>query len=249
MRPLLVLRRLAPHLALLALWELASRTIIPPLFLPAPSSVVRAAIATLRSGELQLHLYETLVVLGLGFGLAVVSGIAIGLLLGSVRPLARLVNPYVTIFYAMPTVALVPLVVDWLGLETVAKVFLTWLVSVFPIIISVETGVTEVPPALIETARAFCCTRWQILTKVVLYAAVPFLVNGVKLGLGRALVGVVVAEMFTALSGLGYMVSFYGSNFRTAYLFVPIATLAVLGLLITAVIRRLERHFAPWRVQ
>ena len=238
---------LLPHVVLFLAWEIACRTVIPPMLLPAPSAVLGAAWATTRSGELPGHLYETLIVLGAGFGLAVVSGIGIGLLLGTVRPLARVVGPYVTVFYAMPTVALVPLVVDWLGLETSAKIFLTWLVGVFPIIISVEAGVVETPPALIETARAFCCTRWQILTKVVLFAAVPFLVNGLKLGLGRALVGVVVAEMFTALSGLGYMVSFYGNTFRTAYLFVPIAALAVLSILITAIIRRLERHFARWR--
>jgi len=237
----------APHLALLAIWELACRTVIPAVFLPAPSAIAVAFWRTTRSGELPAQLLETLVVLSAGFGLAVVSGIAFGLFLGMVKPAARVAGPYVTALYAMPTVALVPLVVDWLGLETSAKIFLTWLVAVFPIVISVQAGVAEVPAALIETARAFCCSRWQILTKVVIFAAVPYVVNGVRLGLGRALVGVVVAEMFTALSGLGYMVSFYGNTFRTAYLFVPILTLAVLSLLITAAIGRLEARFAPWR--
>ena len=100
----------------------------------------------------------------------------------------------------------------------------------------------------VETARAFGCDRWQIFRRVVLHAAVPFLIAGIRLGLGRALVGVVVAEMFTALSGLGYMVVFYGNTFRTAELFVPIVVLALLSIAVTDLIQRLERRIAPWRV-
>src|SRR5262249_60666632 len=107
-----------------------------------------------------------------------------------------------------------------LGFE--AKVFLTWLVAIFPIIINAEIGVLNVPAAFIETARAFGCNRWQVFRRVVIHAAVPFLIAGIRLGLGRALVGVVVAGMVPALSGLGYMVVFYGNTFRTAELFVPI---------------------------
>ena len=103
-------------------------------------------------------------------------------------------------------------------------------------------------PAYIETARAFGCDRWQVFRRVILHAAVPFFIAGIRLGLGRALVGVVVAEMFTALSGLGYMVVFYGNTFRTAELFVPIVVLAVLSIVITNLIQRIERWMAPWRV-
>jgi ABC-type nitrate/sulfonate/bicarbonate transport system permease component len=156
-------------------------------------------------------------------------------------------DPYVSAFNAMPTVALVPLVIIWLGLGFEAKVYLTWLVAVFPVIINAQIGVANVSPAFIETARAFGCNRWQIFRRVILHAAVPFFIAGIRLGLGRALVGVVVAEMFTALAGLGYMVVFYGNTFRTAELFVPIVVLAVLSIVITNLIYRLERWMAPWR--
>ena len=122
------------------------------------------------------------------------------------------------------------------------------LVAVFPVIINAQIGVMNVSPAFIETARAFGCNRWQTFRRVVLYAAVPFFIAGIRLGLGRALVGVVVAEMFTALSGLGHMVVFYGNTFRTAELFVPIVVLAVLSIAITHLIVRFERWVAPWRV-
>src|SRR5262249_12364249 len=239
--------QIAFHGSLLLIWEFVARTLIPPLLLPPPSAVAGAFVETLASGELVRQLGQTMGVLAVGFGLAVVIGMALGIAMGTFPLLARLLDPYVNAFYAMPTVALVPLVIIWLGLGFEAKVFLTWLVAIFPIIINAQIGVMNVPPAFIETARAFGCDRWEVFRRVVLYAAVPFLIAGVRLGLGRALVGVVVAEMFTALSGLGYMVVFYGNTFRTAELFVPIVVLAILSIAITDLIYRLERRIAPWR--
>jgi NitT/TauT family transport system permease protein len=194
------------------------------------------------------QLWQSASVLVTGFGLAIVSGLAVGTAMGMFRAVRRILDPYVSAFYAMPTVALIPLVIIWLGLGFEAKVFLTWLVAVFPVIINAEIGVASVPPAFIETARAFGCSRWQVFRRVILHATVPFFIAGVRLGLGRALVGVVVAEMFTALTGLGYMIVLYGNTFRTAELFVPILVLAVISIAITNLIQRLERRIAPWRI-
>jgi NitT/TauT family transport system permease protein len=238
--------QLALHGTLLAIWEIACRTVIKPLFLPPPSAIAVAFWETLESGELLRQLSQTLLVLAAGFGLAIVTGMALGILMGTVRFVGKFFDPYVNAFYAMPTVALVPLVVIWLGLDFEAKVFLTWIVGVFPIVINAQAGVQNIPAAYIETARAFACNRSQMFFKVILPAAIPFFVAGLRLGLGRALVGVVVAEMFTALSGLGYMVTFYGNTFKTALLFVPIITLAVLSIAITELIRWTERRISPW---
>jgi len=238
----------AAHASVLIGWELLSRYVIPPQYLPPPSAVVQAFIATTRSGELPRQLWQTASVLLLGFSLAIVSGMAVGIAMGMFPTLRRILDPYVNAFYAMPTVALVPLVIIWLGLGFEAKVFLTWLVAVFPVIINAQIGVMNVPAAFIETARAFGCDRWQVFRRVILHAAVPFFIAGIRLGLGRALVGVVVAEMFTALSGLGYMVVYYGNTFRTADVFVPIVVLAALSIAITRLIYWLERWIAPWRV-
>lgn len=238
----------ATHAGILIAWELLSRFVIPPQFLPPPSAIARAFVTTTMSGELPLQLWQTASVLLLGFGLAIATGMAVGIAMGMFQALRRILDPYVNAFYAMPTVALVPLVIIWLGLGFEAKVFLTWLVAVFPVIINAQIGVMNVPPAFIETARAFGCDQWQVFRRVILHAAVPFFIAGVRLGLGRALVGVVVAEMFTALTGLGYMVVFYGNTFRTAELFVPIVVLAILSIAITSLIYRFERWIAPWRV-
>jgi len=237
----------AAHVSVLLGWEMLSRFVIPPQYLPPPSAIVRAFVTTTQSGELPRQLWQTASVLFLGFGLAIVSGMAVGIAMGMFPTLRRILDPYVNAFYAMPTVALVPLVIIWLGLGFEAKVFLTWLVAIFPVIINAQIGVMNVPAAFIETARAFGCDRWQVFRRVILHAAVPFFIAGIRLGLGRALVGVVVAEMFTALAGLGYMVVFYGNTFRTAEVFVPIVVLAVLSIAITKVIYRMERWIAPWR--
>jgi NitT/TauT family transport system permease protein len=167
--------------------------------------------------------------------------------MGMFPALRKILDPYVNAFYAMPTVAMIPLVIIWLGLGFQAKVFLTFLVAVFPIIINAEAGVVTVPPAFLETARAFGCNRRQVFRRVILHAAVPFFVAGVRLGLGRALVGVVVAEMFTALAGLGYLIVLYGNTFRTAELFVPILVLGAISVAATKLIQRIERRIAPWR--
>lgn len=238
----------AAHLGVLLVWELLARFVVPPQFLPSPSAVARAFVATTRSGELPRQVWQSATVLLTGFGLAIVSGMAIGIATGMLPTLRRVLDPYINAFYAMPTVALIPLVIIWLGLGFEAKVFLTWLVAVLPVIINAQAGVANVPPAFVETARAFGCNRWQVFQRVILHAAVPFFMAGIRLGLGRALVGVVVAEMFTALAGLGYMIVLYGNTFRTAELFVPVLVLALISIAITNVIHRIERKIAGWRI-
>jgi ABC-type nitrate/sulfonate/bicarbonate transport system permease component len=240
--------QIATHASVLIVWELLSRFVIPPQFLPPPSMIARAFVTTTQSGELPRQLWQTTSVLLLGFGLAIMTGMAVGIAMGMFKTLRRILDPYVNAFYAMPTVAMVPLVIIWLGLGFEAKVFLTWLVAVFPVIINTQIGVLNVSPAFIETARAFGCSKWQVFRRVILHAAFPFLIVGIRLGLGRALVGAVVAEMFTALTGLGSMIVFYGNTFRTAELFVPMVVLAILSIAITNLIHRMERWIAPWRV-
>jgi ABC-type nitrate/sulfonate/bicarbonate transport system permease component len=238
--------QMAPHLSVLLIWEIASSTIIPPMFLPPPSAIFMAFVETIRSGELPVQLSQTAAVLLAGYGLSVVVGMVLGVLMGTMRPLAKLLDPYVNALYAMPTVALVPLVVIWVGLGFEAKVFLTFIVGVFPIVISVQTGVENISAEYIETGRSFACSRSHMIWKIILPASVPFFMSGLRLGLGRALVGVVVAEMFTALSGLGYMVTTYADTFKTAYLFVPVITLAGLSIALTELLRLAERRLMPW---
>jgi ABC-type nitrate/sulfonate/bicarbonate transport system permease component len=234
------------HVVFIGLWELACRTVVPPMFLPAPSRIAVAFWQTLRSGELVVQLGQTASVLAVGFSLSIVTGMVVGIVMGTSRLAGRILDPYVNAMNATPTVALVPLVVIWLGLGYEAKVFLTWVVSFFSIVISSQAAVQNIPAAHLDTARAFACSRVDTLCKVIIPASVPLFVAGIRIGLGKALVGVVVAEMFTALSGLGYMVTNYGNTFKIDYVFVPILTLAALSILLTAVVRLCERRLMPW---
>jgi ABC-type nitrate/sulfonate/bicarbonate transport system permease component len=240
------LRDLSVHLSVLAIWEIACRTVIPSYYLPAPTSVVAAFVATIKSGELGVQLGQTASVLFLGFAIALVTGMLVGVAMGTSRTLARLLDPYVNALNSMPTVALVPLVVIWLGLGYEAKVFLTWLVSFFSIVISAQTAVQNIPHAYLDTARSFGSGPIATLNKVVIPASIPYFVSGIRLGLARALVGVVVAEMFTALSGLGYMVTTYGNTFKINFVFVPIITLAILSVVLNALLRWTENRLTPW---
>ena len=140
----------------------------------------------------------------IGIGLAIVSGMAIGIAMGMFPTLRRILNPYVNTFNAMPTIALVPLVIIWLGLEYEAKVFLTWIVSLSTVIISAGTGVTNVSPAFIETARAFGCNKQQIFRRVILHAAAPYFVAGIRLALGPHLLGSSLPKCLQPSLGLGY---------------------------------------------
>jgi len=234
------------NISLLVIWEVACRTVIPQYFLPAPSSIFGAFVVTLKSGELLTQLGQTASVLAAGFLLALISGMLLGVAMGTSRILARLLDPYINAFNSMPTVALVPLVIIWLGLDYQAKVFLTWLVSFFSIVISTQAAVQNIPFAYLDTARSFASGRLATLTKVIIPAAIPYFVAGVRLGLARALVGVVVAEMFTALSGLGYMVTTYGNTFKVNFVFVPIVVLAALSVFLNAGLHWIERRLTPW---
>jgi NitT/TauT family transport system permease protein len=240
------LREWSIHLLVLAIWELACRTVIPAIYLPAPTAVFQAFVATIKSGELGTQLGQTASVLFLGFFIAMVTGMLVGIAMGASRTFGRLLDPYINALNSMPTVALVPLVVIWLGLGYEAKVFLTWLVSFFSIVISAQTAVQNIPHAYLDTARSFASPPWATLTKVVVPASIPYFVAGIRLGLARALVGVVVAEMFTALSGLGFMVTTYGNTFRINFVFVPIVTLAILSVVLNAILRWAEVRLTPW---
>ena len=239
------LNELGVHASVLALWEIACRTVIPPIYLPAPSSVFLAFVATIQSGELATQLGQTASVLALGFFLAMISGMLLGIAMGASTLLSRLLDPYINALNSMPTVALVPLVVIWLGLGYEAKVFLTWIVSFFSIVISAQTAVQNIPHAYLDTARAFASGPFSTLSKVIMPASIPYFVSGIRLGLARALVGVVVAEMFTAMSGLGFMVTTYGNTFKISFVFVPIITLALLSVGLNAILRTVEARLTP----
>ena len=240
----LAIRALSLAIAL-GLWELAARNVDPVLF-TSPTKVAVAAWSMVLSGELWTYLWPSLVVLAIGFSLAVLAGIAIGLLLARFWVLDVALNVYITFLYSIPSVALVPLIVLWAGFETTAKVIILFLFAFFPMVINTYQGVKSVDPKLLEVGRAFRCSERQLWANIVIPAALPFIVTGLRLALGRALIGMVLADLYTAISGIGYLIVRTASTYQVDKMFVPIVTLGLLGVTLTALLRLAERRVAPW---
>jgi NitT/TauT family transport system permease protein len=229
----------------LGLWELAAQNVDPVLF-TSPSKVAVAAYKMVLSGELWTYLWPSLVVLAIGFAFAVVLGIGTGLLLARFWVLDVALNVYITFLYSIPSVALVPLIVLWAGFDTTAKVIILFLFAFFPMVINTYQGVKSVDPKLLEVGRAFRCSERQLWANIVIPAALPFIVTGLRLALGRALIGMVLADLYTAISGIGYLIVRTASTYQVDKMFVPIVTLGLLGVTFTALLRLMEKYVAPW---
>jgi sulfonate transport system permease protein len=237
--------RVVSVVTFLVLWEIAGRGIDPVLF-TTPSAVSVAAVEMIRSGELWTYLYPSLVVLLYGFTLAVIFGIGIGLLLARYWVLDVALSVYITFLYSIPSVALVPLIVLWAGYEQTAKVIILFMFAFFPMVINTYQGVKAVDPKLVEVGRAFRCNEGQLWANIVIPASLPFIVTGLRLALGRGLIGMVLADLYTALSGVGYLIARTAATYRVDRMFVPIVALGLLGVTLTALLRFAEKHVAPW---
>lgn len=238
-------RAIAIVVVLLA-WEILGRQ-IDPLFIAWPSQIVAAGIDMIRSGELGGAFLESMRTLTLGFVLACIVGIGLGLVIGRYRYVDASTDWLVNALYATPLVAITPLVILWFGLGFAAKLFIVFILAVFPVLINTASGVKNVSPHLIDVGVAFAASERKIFLKIILPAALPFMMTGIRLGVGRAIIGMVVAEFFTAINGLGALIIKYGNQFETAAMFVPILCLMLMGVVYTAIAMRFERWVAPWR--
>ena len=231
---------------MLAGWEWYGRRTNPLLF-TYPTAIAGAAAQLARSGVLWKALGQSLSVLAWGLGLAIVVGVAVGLAMGRSHIAEGLLQVPVDALYATPIVALVPVIVLWVGFGPVAKVVVVFLFSVFAIVLNTARGVREVDPDLVEVARSYLAREVGLWKDVVLPSALPYVVTGVRLAVGRALVGVVIAEFYTSISGLGYLIVTYANTFQTAQVFVPVVFLMALGVTVTWVLQLLESRLAPWQ--
>jgi ABC-type nitrate/sulfonate/bicarbonate transport system permease component len=227
-------------------WELYGRS-LNPIFLSYPTAVAGAIVELVTNGELVAALLKSLQGLVVGFCLALIVGIVLGILMGRYKSVYFVLDPFVTIFYATPGVALIPLIMLWFGLGLPAKIVIIFEACFFPIVINTFAGVRNTSRATTDVVRAYGASNGQVMTKVVLPGALPFVMAGVRLAVGRGVIGMVVAEFFTALSGLGSMIIVYSNSFATAKLFVPVITIALMGLCLTTLAKNLERRLAPWK--
>ena len=240
--------RLISLAVVLLAWEQYGKSINPVLF-TYPTAILGALVELTTSGELWTYLQQSLTVLVIGLPIATVVGMALGVLMARFSLFEHATDMYVSALYATPMVALVPLLILWFGIDVKAKVIVVFLFAVFPIIINTYQGVKNVDARLLEVARSFCSKEHELWLDVVLPSSIPFIMAGLRLAVGRALIGVVVADFLTSISGLGYMIVKYQNSFQTNKLFVPVIVLMLLGVLLMELVKRLQSRLAPWTSQ
>ncbi len=229
-------------------WEWYGRG-INPIFFSYPSAIVEAIPPMITSGELGNALIASLKPFVVGWGGAIILGIVVGLLMGRYPIVEAVLDAQMIALYSAPTVALIPLFILWLGLGFQAKVAIIFLSAFFPIALNSFGGARSVTPDLIDIGRVERAREDQIFTKIVVPAALPFIMTGIRLSVGRAVVGMVVAEMFTAIGGLGGSIVYYSSIYKMDRLFVTVIVLSILGIVLTDIMKRLENRLSPWRAR
>ncbi len=226
-------------------WQIIGEHTNAALF-TTPIAVIIAARDMIGSGELWRYLAPSLLVFSAGLAISIVAGILAGLLLARFWVVDVAMGPYITFLYSTPAVALVPLIVLWTGYEFTAKTIIMVLFAFFPIAINTYQGVKNVDVKLLEVGRAFRCSERQLWANIVLPAALPFIIAGLRLAVGRGLIGMVLADLYTAISGIGYLIVRSASTYQVDRMFVPIVTLGLLGVSMTALVSFLERRLVPW---
>lgn len=232
-------------LVLLAIWEIVGRRF--PDSLSHPSAVASEFVAiTIEDGDLLEALGATMYGMAAGFLIAAVVGVALGFAMGRMPVVGGLLEPYVNAIYATPRIALIPLLVLWCGIGFELRVTVAVLSAVFPIIINTYVGARSVDSGLLDAGRSLNASGFQLLRGVVLPASLPFVVTGLRIGIFRALVGIIVAEMSASITGTGQLLLDYGQFLQIGRLIAVIVTLGVIGVLLTFLVGAVQRWAMPW---
>src|ERR1700752_4201614 len=221
--------------------------LINPMFMSAPSMIAKAAWQMFASGEIWNDLYVSGIEFFWGDFLSIIFAIPFGIAIGWNKKFAYVCDPFVNAMNATPRVALLPFVIIWLGIGIHCKVGIIFLGALFPLLINTRDGVKTTPANLLTAARSFGASEWQIFRSVVLPSTVPFILTGLRLAVGRALIGVMVGELYAATAGIGFMITVAGATFQTDKVFVGVLIFAITGMILTDVIDRIEHRFDKWR--
>jgi len=245
----LILGTLSVVLALTA-WQLvANARIYSILFLPGPWDVAQAFVKLFQTDDIWLDIGTSGTEMGIGYGMAIVVGLVIGLLMGWYTRFQFALDPFVNFFYSTPRIVLIPLFILWWGIEMQPKIAVIFLGALFPIIINTMAGVRNTEAALLRVARSFGASDALIFRRVVLPGSVPFILTGFRLGIGHALTGVVVAELIAAKHGVGQLIAISSQTFQTPKMLAGVVLIACTGMLLTAILQRIENRFQSWRPQ
>lgn len=231
----------------LGIWQIAGAH-VNPILLATPTRVWSAFISLIQGGTLGPAFLRAMEVLAVGFAIAAVVGIAVGILMGRSSVVRRVLNPYVSFFQATPLIALTPLVVIWTGIGFDSEVLITVLLGVWSVIINTEEGVRNTPRTLLDMARVYHASELSVVRNVAVPNAVPYIFAGLRIALAKSLIGVIIAEMDVSLKGLGGLIQNSGDAFQTAPLLAAIICSSVVGVIGTVILEVLRRRIAPWAV-
>jgi ABC-type nitrate/sulfonate/bicarbonate transport system permease component len=229
-----------------AAWEIAGRH-TNAAFLSTFSATMARLYALTVSGEFAAALGQSLLLFATGLLLAILVAIPMGLLLARARVLRVALESYIMMLYATPMAALIPFILSMMGFGFAPKVVVVYLFAVFPVLYNTTEGARSVRPELIEVARSFRSSEWRLWREVMIPYTLPFMLTGVRQGIGRGLVGMVVAEFFLSASGIGRLIIVSERDFDTAGVLAAIIVIAILGTLLMGLGRMLETRFATWR--
>ena len=233
----------------LATWEMVGGVLqlVNPMFMSAPSLIWKAGVQLFASGEIWNDLRVSGIEFFWGYILSVVVAVPFGIAVGWYKRMSYIFDPFINAMNATPRVALLPLVIIWLGIGILSKVGIIFLGAVFPILINTRDGVKTTPLNLLTAARSFGASEWMIFKTVVLPSTIPFILSGLRLGLGRAIVGVMVGELYAATAGIGFMITVAGATFQTDKVFVGVLVFALTGMIGMELLTRVEKRFSSWR--
>lgn len=228
-------------------WEYTARD-MNPLLMTYPTAIFDAAWTIIVSGELLEAFVQSMTVFVIGMSMSIIGGIVIGVMIGQWWFFEYTLDPFINALYAVPRIALVPLIMLWVGLQDMGKITILVSIAIFPVIINTYSGIKDVRGSLLEIGRAFGASESQIFFRITLPAAVPFVMTGIRLAIGLGIIGMIVAEFFTAINGLGGLIINYANVFQTAKVFVPIIALGLMGVGLTELVQYIERRLSRWRI-
>jgi NitT/TauT family transport system permease protein len=236
--------------AVLAVWEFAfGGGRVNPIFSAPPSQVAAKVPAVITSSEYLPAVVSTLKLFAVGYGLAVLIGVPLGLAIARSKVLDAAITPYLNALYASPVPAIIPILTAVLGFQFTAKVVVVVLLAVFPILINANQGAKSVDPTMLEVARSFRVTEARLWRDVIIPSSLPYLLVGLRLGAARGMIGTAVAELYTSPEGLGYLILRYGYRFEMDGMLVVVLTFTAISLVLSFSLGTLERRFERWSVK
>lgn len=232
----------------LALWEVLARLLLEnELLIPPPSSVARSFWNLTVSGQLNKHFAATLLEFAYGFSTACIIGIVVGYFMGMYKRFDEIMDPWIAALYSIPIITIVPLIIIWFGIGMISKVIVVFKITAVAIVLNTAAGIKNLDPVWLELAKSLRLSSWETTFKIRVPGALPYIITGMRLGVGRALLGVIVAELMASNAGLGYMLRDASETWDSPKLFVTVFLLAAMGLVSFNLIKRFERRMAPWR--